>query len=278
VTRSLPRSAVVLLATRSPRLLYGSLDVLSRAVGARAHRGVTAERVAAVFPALSAAEAERAARQVHASALKTRALAVALGHTRSDPPYPIVRVDSSASALPSPAVLISFHVGPFAALAHVLQRLPGEVLAPHYTNWTFPPNVRAIGGDRDEAERAAAFYRAVTMLRAGAHVFLMVETIRGLGVEVPLLGGSIPLARGAFALSRLTRVPVVPLFARWTGPDVTVAAGETIAPCGDETAQATAAARALERHLLAHPGEIGAGLPTEIIRSRSRATGRRAAS
>lgn len=77
------------------------------------------------------------------------------------------------------------------------------------------------------------------------------------------LGRMVRLARGPFALSRLTGVPLVPVVARWNDEGrIEIVVDRPIAapPSGlggdAELAATTEIARRMEAHLRARPGEI----------------------
>lgn len=72
-----------------------------------------------------------------------------------------------------------------------------------------------------------------------------------------MLGRRFAFARGAFALARLSRAPVVPIVARWQGASVLITCGDPVAPDDDAESMATAVAMWLERYLLEHPEQIG---------------------
>ena len=75
-------------------------------------------------------------------------------------------------------------------------------------------------------------------------------------IEVPMLGRSLPLARGAFALARISRTPIVPVVTRWRGTAMEVVVGDPIAPDLGEAGMAAAAGDWIERYLRRMPGEI----------------------
>jgi lauroyl/myristoyl acyltransferase len=246
--------ATVVLARRWPAGLYGSLGCIARASARPAHRQATLQRIRTVFPELADAPARRVATELRGAELKTRALAVALAHTRSEPAYPPVAVDRAFAAVRGPAILATFHVGAIGALGAAIRRIPGEILALHRMDWRMPSNVAGAYVPHTDVGGAAVFYRSVMTIRRGGCVLLLVD---GTAHEVSVLDRSLMLARGPFALARMTGAPVVPVFARWDGASIDVVCGATIAATDDELTMARAMAVALERHLLRHPAAIG---------------------
>jgi hypothetical protein len=104
----------------------------------------------------------------------------------------------------------------------------------------------------------------VKSLRSGGYVFTLVDggyRDRGYDaatIDAPTLGGTVSLARGGFALARITRTPIVPLVARKCGRRVEITCGDPIPPTQDEEAMAAAVAQWLGEYLLEFPGEISA--------------------
>jgi lauroyl/myristoyl acyltransferase len=75
-------------------------------------------------------------------------------------------------------------------------------------------------------------------------------------IEVPLLGRTLPLARGAFALARIADVPIIPIVPRWRGTAIEVEIGEPMRLGADgERGMAEAIAAWIERYLRERPGE-----------------------
>jgi lipid A biosynthesis acyltransferase len=265
--RSVIRRAVVLLASRWPHPLYGVVEQLACVTAPLTRQGVTVRRLRAVFSHLSQDEAQRAARELRCSKLKSRALGVALSGARGEPVYPPVAVDAALTAIRGPAILATFHADAVGALGEMVRRLPGEVAALHRMQWTLPSTVVGQYHDDTELAGAAAFYRALSTLRRGGCVLLLVDGARRAGLEVSLLGRATSLWRGAFALARMTGAPIIPLVVRWNGALVEVICGETIAPVDDEATMAHAMAARLERHLLGHPADIGDQLLDQLSRA-----------
>ena len=148
--------------------------------------------------------------------------------------------------LPSaPLIAGTFHIGPVHALGAALESLPAPLLA--LRNATPVPS--------GEQERAAKFYEAATWLRNGGVVLMALDPQYATRIHVPFFGGTLGLARGAFALARLTGAPIVPVVARWRGTRVDVVSGQPF-DGGDERGLAASAARWLEEHLRANPDEI----------------------
>lgn len=249
------RGVVVMLARRRPLLLYGAVGRFAQFTAPLARRRDWAARLRRLYPHLTRAEARAAAADLRSGILKSRAAGVAVTHAGGEALWPPMAGAEAAGALRGPAILATYHCGALSALGGVLRHLPGEVLAVHRMEWKLPGNVTGIFIEGGGTGDAAAFYRALATVRRGGYAFLVVE---GRGIEVSLLGHTTTLRRGAFALARMSGVPIVPIFARWTGARATITVGEPIGPSDDEAAMAQAMAQALERHMLDHPAEISA--------------------
>jgi lauroyl/myristoyl acyltransferase len=174
----------------------------------------------------------------------------------------VVTIEPQGAGIGQQAVITGFHFGPVAALADVLRVSPRRVTALHRMGWAQPPNVDYLAVAHDERGRVAAFHEVLEAVRGGASAFVLADHPEGL--SVPLLGGTITMQRGAFALARLTGLPVVALLPRWEGPRVHVRVAPAVAAVPDEHAMAAATALALERYLLEHPHAIGRKLLAEL--------------
>ncbi|MEA2442974.1 MAG: Bacterial lipid biosynthesis acyltransferase [Thermoleophilales bacterium] len=252
-------NALRLFATRWPRAgfwLAHALAWLSRPLG----RGIAEERLAAVFPELGPAALRAARRGTWSTFLKAEALDAALERPGARPVYPEVATNPALAELRAPLIVASFHVGASSAVGAALEQLPGEVLVLHRGRFAPRRDVTLVRVGEDEWERARTLHRAVKTLRSGGFVFVAVDAYeQGYDVstiEVPMFGGVVSLARGAFALARITGAPIVPLAARWRGARVEITCGEAIPPEPDDHATAAATARWLEGYLREFPGEI----------------------
>ena len=245
------------MSARSPALgirAAHALAQLTRPLG----RGIDQGRLASAFPELGAPARQTARQRTWENFLKEQAVEAAVMQGR----YPQLAPDARLAALRPPLVLASFHVGPLPALAPVLAQLPGDVVALDRGQFGALPNLQVLPGGEDTAARAIAFSRALAALRSGGFAFITIDAFHPeefdvATIEVPLLGRTLPLARGAFALARIAHVPLVPLVARWRGTVVEVELGEQIAPGpGGERALAESAAAWVESYLRARPGEM----------------------
>jgi hypothetical protein len=167
------------------------------------------------------------------------------------------------------------------ALEPALEQLPGPVLAlRHGPLHTAAPPLEIVTTEGDEQCRAAVFGRALIHLQRGGFVVLALDVVPGTGLRVPCLGRTVELARGPFALARLTGAPLVPLVARWRRSGVEVLTGEpldsletkpardpVVDPSAWESALAAAAARWLEGYLQETPAELGLGLLRILLSS-----------
>lgn len=219
-------------------------------------RGVPAEATRRFLPELDRAALRRVSHGTWSSWLRLRVLEAAVASPRARWPYPPIVAGPDPAAFASPHVLASFHLGAIPAVGALLEQLPGSVRVLQLTTL---PRQRLTPGlvGRDRWARAAAFRQALDALARGDHVFVLADAnVIPSTVETTIFGRRVRLARGAFALGRLSGCPVVPLAARWRGDGIEIAAGDPIAP-GPEAEMAAAAARWLERFVRESPGEIG---------------------
>jgi len=201
------------------------------------------------------------AREIAATEARHRVLVRAPREVRSAALRALV---SSALEVQAPAILAAFHVGAIHTIGPALERLGKPVLA-FRTGLFFEPRppleIATVEGTTEQ--RAATFHRALHVLRSGGYV-VVAPDIAG-DIETRCLGRPLPLARGAFALARLTRVPIVPIVATWTRYGVSFAASEPLPTSDSEEALASSAAAWLEAFLLANPSQISLGLLRTLL-------------
>ncbi len=261
------------MAAPSPRVALALGNGIGRLRCRLSGRWPSPDEVHALFPELTLHEAVRVASKIGGIEARNRVLVEC---TRARGPRPsrslVPHPPPELTRLRAPAILGFFHVGAFQALGAVLEWLPRPVLAfRHGLLTTSRPPVTVLSTEGSDQERAAVFLRALTHLGSGGFVATAFDEVPGRGVRVPLLGRSLELARGPFALSRLSRAPLVPLAARWHGGTVTVGVGEPLAtdrssdPDALETEQATAAARWVEAYLRRAPEQVGLGLLRRLL-------------
>jgi len=258
VIRRAARRAIRTAAARWPVPAYIAVGAVARATAPLPSAG----RLPDVLPNLPLPEVRRARRAQRSSEWKTRVLGVVMNTATAEPVFPPFELDRPLPDPHRPTIFVSAHIGAMPALGAVLRALPLEVAALHRLEWRLPSNLVNIYVARNETARVVAFHRALTALRGGGHVFIPLE---GNTIRVPLLGGSLGMTRGPFALARLTGAPVVPLLARWDGGRARIHAGRPIAAGSDEEGMALAAGRELESYLRAHPSEIDDWLVTGLI-------------
>ena len=179
---------------------------------------------------------------------------------------PYVDADSLERLTPfhstTPAIFLTWHVGPPFALLGAFGRLGLDVLAIRRTEEYQAPSVHVASVDRGSHSRTKAASHAVARLRRGGLV-----VIAGDGTDTsetfvtPCLGRCVRMARGPFALARICGVPLVPLLASCDRDGlVRVTVGEPLNGEGSgrerESALAVAAGRWLEAYLLTSPSQL----------------------
>lgn len=266
--------ALRLLARRRPRVAFAAahaLVVITRPFGYGIDEGV----IASAFPALSPGERRAARGRTWETYLKGEAVAAAMA-ARGDPTaYPPVVPNRRLDELRPPLILTSFHVGPYQGLAAVLRALPGGVFAVDRGQFAGRGDFELVAGGEDEWSRARTFRRALDALRSGAYVFVNLDAFhpdewQTATLEARLLGGSIRLARGAFALARLTGTPIVPVVASWRGTKMEVTVGGPIDPTIGEQGMADSAASWIDSYLRERPGEISVFLLDRVAATATR--------
>jgi len=253
-------------ASRQPRWALGGAALLGRTRNRLSRRWPSPDDVRALFPRLDPRAAARVAWSIGGLEARNRVLADCLRREGLDPLRPLVR--GALPPLRPPLLLGTFHAGAVHALGPALERLTGPVLAlRHGPLYTPRPPVEIVTTEGDDQRRAAVFQRALDHLRGGCFVVMALDVVPGAGLRVPCLGRTLELARGPFALARLTGAPIRPLVARWQGGGAEVEVGEPLAAGlqGEEIALATAAARWLEDYLRASPAETGLGLLRALL-------------
>jgi hypothetical protein len=183
----------------------------------------------------------------------------------------------------APTVLISWHFGLVRHLGPGLAPLGLDLLVfrNRPTLAGLPvPSYREVMLGRRPTDRAVAVAVAVEHLRAGGSVLLLADGPGHPRLRVPCLGRRVGLARGPFALARLTGALVVPVAAVASGDGVEVVVESPLAAAAGAAADAielelaTAAGHRLEALVRRHPGQVHRTLLDRLLRSRSLGTRR----
>jgi lauroyl/myristoyl acyltransferase len=248
IARVWPRAAV---------LVAHALAILTRPLG----HGIADASLADAFPGISPADRRAARQRTWESFLKGEAVEAAIRRRGGSRAYPRVLPSPALAELRPPLVLASFHVGPYQALGGAMRTLPADVVSIDRGQYALSSDMTLLRGGEDEWQRAHTFHRTLSALRSGRFVLVTVDAFHPdeyavAKIEVPLLGRTLPLARGAFALARISRTPIVPIVVRWRGTAMEVTVGDPIGPEAGEAGMAAATAGWLERYLLERPGEI----------------------
>ncbi|MBK5260361.1 MAG: hypothetical protein JJE51_12260 [Thermoanaerobaculia bacterium] len=251
-----PGKLLARLVPFQPRLAFRLARILGAFRQRITRRWPTAAEVRALFPHLDDAAAERVARKIGALTECNRVLVHSILRSGIDPIRPLMSMPDSISA---PCILGTFHVGAVHALGPALERLGKPVTSFRLGSIFTPRAPLVIESTEGSAEqRAAAFYRAMTQLRGGGYVVMALDIVTGSFIETRCLGRRLPLARGAFALSRMTGVPILPLVVRWTSDGVQIVIGD--APVTEETTGPW-----LEQYLVDSPAELTLGLLRTLL-------------
>lgn len=247
------------LAVRAPRVAFRLASIT----------GAARNAVTGRWP--SAQEVEGRGARLRMAALKERneVLVRCIRRSGLDTIRPLVKVPDEWRRLEGPCILGTFHVGALHAVGAALEALGKPVLGVREGRLFEPrPPLELIS---TRQQRAAVMLRAVEYLRAGKLVVLALDGAADTMIETTCLGHRLALARGAFALARMTGAPIVPIVMRWHGTDVEVVLGQRLE--GDNEEQlAHAAARWLESYLRDEPHQLTLGLLRELLYAEPRPT------
>jgi hypothetical protein len=266
---------LALLAPAQLRLALSGTHMLGELRNRLSRQWPSPQQIQALFPDLDRRAAARVAWRIGGLEARNRILVDCIRRAGIEPVRALVRASAPALAtLRPPGLLGTFHVGAVHALEPALERLPAPALAlRHGPLHKSAPPLEIVTTEGDEQDRAAVFRRLLSHLQDGGFVVLALDVVPGIGLRVPCLGRTIELARGPFALARLTGAPIVPLVARWRRGGVEVVTGApltvdpTVDPSVRENALAAAAGRWLERYLQEMPAELGLGLLRTLLSS-----------
>lgn len=258
----LPRTPIRAFAGRYPRTAVAAADFIGWS-SARLGLGLSDHDVRRFFPDLSDVEIGRIRRAAWRRWVRLRVLDAASAWPGADWPYPPLAHEAVLPTIEAPAILASFHVGPIPATGMLLEQLPESTVVLH-VGQSARPSLEVVAVGADDWSRAAALRAGVDALRDGKYVFLMVDAnVFPATLEVEMFGRTTRLARGAFALSRMTGVPIVPFAARWRGRRIELVTGTPIQP-GSESETAAATAAWFEQFVRDAPEEIGTQFVTSF--------------
>ncbi|QQR74469.1 MAG: hypothetical protein IPJ17_02420 [Holophagales bacterium] len=252
-------SALAVAAVRWPRRGVRLASTLGELRQRLSGHWPSAAEVAALFD-LSPDPSARLARRIAGLEARNR-LSVALLHRLGPGRLAALVGQDGESQDTRPAVLLTFHVGALQLLGEALDASRRGILLMRASPIYSPrPGQRFAFTEGGAGERAAALKAAVAHLETGGSVVVAADGESGSGVDVRCLGRRLALARGAFAMSRLTGSPILPRVARWEGAQVVVERGAPVA-------SAEEAGRWLEDFLRRRPEQLGLGLLRQLLRA-----------
>ncbi len=163
--------------------------------------------------------------------------------------------DPRVKTFQPPLIFGTFHLGALGAIGTMLGDLPANVLVLRATpKLARPqPNVTIEATRGDEQHRARVFHRALQYLQNKQFVFVTLDPEEATRIAAPFRGRTLQLARGPFALARITQTPIVPVIARWRNARVELVFGDAIDAMSDEAAIAARVALWLEKYLEENP-------------------------
>jgi hypothetical protein len=175
--------------------------------------------------------------------------AAALSWKHSDLFPQVVTVPPELESLPGPAIIATVHLGTLQTSRVVFSRFGKDLI------YVLSYGHAEVG--------AAVFWHALEALRRGGVALVPVDAYHGARLESVFFGHPVSLARGAFALSRISRVPVIPLAYIWRDGKLTAVAGDPIlfpSSGSDIERESVVAAKVmhwLESYLRSHPRDAG---------------------
>jgi hypothetical protein len=256
---------LVALAARSPGLAFSAAGGFGRLRNRVSRRWPSPDQIKALFPHLDPSAAARVAWSIGGLEARNRLLVACMLREGLEPVRPLVRTPAF-DALRPPLILGTFHVGAVHSLGAAIEHLPGPVLALRQGLMYVPrPPVELETTEGDSQRRAAVFQKMLACLEGGGFVVTALDVAPGADLRVPCLGRTLTLARGPFALARITGAPIVPLVARWRDGEVEVETGPPLGLRDLEIQMAEAAGSWLERYLLASPAETGLALVRNLL-------------
>lgn len=239
--------ALGLLGRRSPHLALAIADLAGRFTAP--FRRHSPRRLRQLFPHLTAGQASRLMRDILAKELRSQVIASFDGPALAA----ICRFGPQLEAIERPFILATFHIGPMLAI--------GQLLATEEADDRHI--VRAYGG---ELQGAREFHRGLMAVKRNGIAGVLLDPRRASMISVPFFDDHIDLARGAFALSRLSATPILPSLFVWRGREIHLVLGERIPVDGGATTEealenertaAAAVARWLEQYLRGSLEDLG---------------------
>lgn len=253
------------LAAGSPRKALAVAGALGTLRNRLSRSWPSSEQIQALFPHLTPRAAARVSWSIGGLEARNRLLVARMLRDGLDPVRPLIRPPAFDGLRP-PLILGTFHVGAVHALGAASESLPGRVLTlRHGLMYTPRPPVELVTTEGNTQRRAAVFQKMLSCLEDSGFVLTALDVAPGAHLRASCLGRALTLARGPFALARITGAPVVPLVARWRGGEVEVEAGAPLEGGEDEERLAASAGTWLERYLLASPAETGLALVRNLL-------------
>jgi len=259
---------LALVATQQPRLAFALASFAGAMRNRMTGRWPAVREVETLFPDLSHRRAVRVAAAIGALDERNDVFVRCVRRGDIDRVRPSVAIPEALRRIDGPCILGTFHVGAFQTIGVMLEALGKPVLAfRDGILFTPRPPVELQSTKGSAQKRTASFIKAVDYLNRGGLVLMALDAAPAATIATECLNRPFLLARGAFALSRMTAAPIVPLAVRWARKGTEVVVGDPLQGDADnyEQALAAAAARWLDRYLRESPSELGLGLLRELL-------------
>lgn len=165
----------------------------------------------------------------------------------------------TTAALRPPVILVTAHFGALHLLAAALDQLAGSRLVLRWSPLHVPgPRERIASTSGGPESRANALREAIRELRDGNFVLTLLDGEHGAGTVVTVLDRPARFGSGAFLLARYSKVPILPVVARWVGTRVVCELGRPVSGADE-------AARWLEKELRQDPAQATLGLVRQLL-------------
>jgi lauroyl/myristoyl acyltransferase len=230
IARRAGQKAIVRLAHVNPRLALATAAFAGHLGRAVRSDVVTLAELGALLGHLPPSRLPALRRAIDGRSARTTLFRMLLARRELKLLKPCLRVHGferlhTLAARQAPAILLTWHTGPYLAVGTALHIQGFEVLVMQRRATLSSDAVRL---DRVSAEGApwrgaAALKAAVDRLRGGGFVLLAGDGRQGVGgVEAPVLGHRLLFRQGLATLVRLSGAPVLPIVASWSGNSIDV--------------------------------------------------------
>jgi lauroyl/myristoyl acyltransferase len=269
------QAAVARLSHASPRLALAAAALAGYLGPAVPSDAVTLDELAALLTHLPPNRVPAIRRAIYGRFERTKLLFTLLARDELKRLKPCLRLHGfdllhALGAQRSPALLLTWHTGPYRAvgMALYLHGFEPLVVERHPIPQSDTVPLERVSAEGEPWRAIAAVKTAVDRLRGGGFVLWAGDGNEGAGgFEAELLRRRVVFRQGLATLVRLSRAPVLPVVASWRGSSIDVTVHPPLElPSGADAAQIVgAAARWLDRYLREYPEELWPDRVRELL-------------